>query len=181
MIGPHIGRQYAKALFNSMDSDEQLRTTLSDLRSLTVALKTTPGFLQFLRNPQITVKQKEEVVFYILGAQASPVLSALMSLLLERGRIQYLLELTKAFGVLVNERLGILEVRLLTSSPADAATKNALANKLEKSYGKKIEFIERIDPEMLGGVRLIIGTQMIDSSIRSKLFRIKESMLAARV
>ncbi|MDP1834933.1 MAG: ATP synthase F1 subunit delta [Chlamydiales bacterium] len=181
MIGPRVGRQYAKALFNTAEDDEQLRTTLSDLRAFTVALKCTPGFLQFLRNPQLTVKQKEQVVFDTLGKKANPALCALMTLLLERGRIQYVPELTKAFAVLVNERLGVLEVRLITANPVSSGVKDALAKKLEQSYGKKIEFIERIDPKMMGGVRLMIGTQMVDSSIRAKLFRIKESMLAARV
>lgn len=85
------------------------------------------------------------------------------------------------FDKLVDERVGILRVKAATAQPLDAATKAELQAKLEQFYHKSVQITEEVDPALVGGAVITMGTHMIDSSVRGRLAKIKESLLSMRV
>jgi F-type H+-transporting ATPase subunit delta len=82
---------------------------------------------------------------------------------------------------LVKEDQGILQARVITARALDPVFKNRLKEELEKSTNKKIEMILKIDPQIIGGIIVILGNKIIDRSIRHQLDELKEEMLALTV
>lgn len=181
MIAERVAQQYAKALFNMAGSDAQLHAIAKGLDTFSEVLKRTPKFLRFLSNPQLSLEQKEEILLEALGNDKDPILISVLQLMLERNRISCLGALPAMFDKLVDERVGILRVKAATAQPLDAATKAELQAKLEQFYHKSVQITEEVDPALVGGAVITMGTHMIDSSVRGRLAKIKESLLSMRV
>jgi len=93
----------------------------------------------------------------------------LIKLLGEYGRLALLPEVAAAFEELKAEDEGVLEAEITAAAkPADSAVKD-LVKRLESKFGKKIEVSVKIDPELIGGVKIVIGDTVIDASVRGQL------------
>jgi F-type H+-transporting ATPase subunit delta len=89
--------------------------------------------------------------------------------LVDNDRLQVLPEIRDLFVVLKNEHEGVLEARIASALPLDDATLASLKADLETRFKARIDTIVTIDPELIGGVRIAIGDEVIDASVRGKL------------
>ncbi|MCJ7577779.1 MAG: ATP synthase F1 subunit delta, partial [candidate division Zixibacteria bacterium] len=96
-------------------------------------------------------------------------------------RIKYLLVMAEEYERLVKEDQGILQAHVITARALDPVFGNRLKEELERNTGKRIEMILVIDPQIIGGIIVILGNKIIDKSIRHQLDELKEDMLAIRV
>jgi F-type H+-transporting ATPase subunit delta len=178
MIVSQIASRYSKALFQLAKSEDQLIRWDKDLAALSELLEKNPKLREVLESPLVSSEEKNRTLSRIAQEKFDPQLMHFLSLLLEKGRFNYLPEMIKDYSKRVREKLDALLVRVVVPDYLDDETKEKLKNKLEKTYHKKIEFRVEVDPKMIGGLILIIGNQMLDFSIRGRLQRLKEALLA---
>lgn len=178
MIIHQVAFRYSRALFQLADSDKELESLLNELKAIVDALNHSPQLMQFFSFPKISQKEKEELLKRSLGHLCSPKALQYLIFLLDKRRFKFLPEIVIEYERLVKTKLGILEVRLITATPLDAATKEKLKQKLERVSQKTIHIKEEVDPQLLGGGMLFIGNQMIDFSIRGKLNKMKSELLS---
>ena len=95
--------------------------------------------------------------------------------------MNFLEEISREYHHRVKESLGVLEASLITAVPAEQELKERLKAKLEKNYQRKIEMKEKVDPQIMGGVILVLANQVLDGSVRDRLASLKENLLAVRV
>lgn len=181
MIAGEVASRYSRALFRLAATPLELEKRHQDLEGVVTLLQKIPKLGLFLSAPQISSDQKRKVLENSLGSQIDQKLLHFLLFLLEKGRIKHLPEIAKGYHRLVKESLGILEANLITAVPLEREDREALHQKLEKTYQKKVEIKERIDPQIMGGIILVLANQVIDWSIRNKLARLKEKLLAIRV
>jgi F-type H+-transporting ATPase subunit delta len=181
MIESQVARRYATALFRTAKRIDQVERILEDLKAIADLLRKDPSLKNFLEAPQILDQYKKELFTTAFKHIVSEALFSFLILVLDKHRIQYLLGMAEEYERLVKEDQGILQARIITARALDSVFRNRLKEELEKSTGKKIEMLLKIDPEIIGGIIVILGNQIIDKSIRHQLDELKEEMLALTV
>jgi F-type H+-transporting ATPase subunit delta len=101
--------------------------------------------------------------------------------LLNRGRFENIFGINTRYDELLKEKEGLIEAQVVTASSLDEALSVSLKEKMEKKTGKKVSLIFKLDPLIIGGIRVIVGNQIIDHSIRTELDRLRENLLNLKV
>ena len=162
MIESQVARRYATALFRTAKRIGQVGQILDDLKAIADLLRKDPNLKNFLEAPQILDQYKKELFTTAFKHIVSEALFSFLILVLDKHRIQYLLGMAEEYERLVKEDQGILQARVITARALDSVFRNRLKEELEKSTGKKIEMLLKTDPEIIGGIIVILGNQIID-------------------
>lgn len=181
MISSEVGKKYASALFKLTKKDNLTDSVLGEFRSILEILSANPGFKDFLDAPQILDKNKKNLLKDLFKGKISEVLLSFLTLLVDRKRIAYLLDMFPEYERMAKEDKGIVMAEVTTAIPTDEALYHRLKEKLEGKTKKKIEMINKVDPEIIGGVVVILGDKIIDHSIRHQLAQLRERVSQIRV
>lgn len=173
-----VSLRYAKALFLMGGSGAEQEQRVKQLKNASDFLLVHPEIAPVLSSPQILKEEKESLLQKILGGILDKPLMNFLDLLLEKGRLKYLAEIVKNYHEIVNEHFGIRLVKLITATPIDPKEKEILKAKLEKFYQKTVEISAEIDTDIIGGAVLIVGNMMLDCSIRERMAKLKDDLLA---
>jgi F-type H+-transporting ATPase subunit delta len=176
-----VGKRYALALFNAAESDELTHQVQENLTLLSELWEKNEELRGFMEAPQISTEEKKKILQTSLSEKVSELLLQFLIFLLEKGRFPQIPEIAAYYRKLLKEKMGIVEARVTTASPLDEELTLSLKEKLQKKTGKKIDLILQTDPSLIGGIRVIIGNQIIDNSISSELCKLKENLLSLKV
>jgi F-type H+-transporting ATPase subunit delta len=100
-----------------------------------------------------------------------------IKLLIDKGRIYYLRDMLQEFVSLANKRLGIENAVVWSARPLKEADMNRLKESLEKQSGKKINLENRIDPELIAGIKVAVGSRVTDITMKNRIDSLKEELL----
>ena len=181
MREPRVAHRYAHALFQVAVSRDMLDIIASELFQLKSFIEKDKRFLLVLEAPQILKSEKERLINLLFAARLSPPLVSFILLLIEKSRIDFLIEITREFEELLEDYRNIIKARVTTALPIDEKYKEQLRAKLEKLSGKKIEIIHKIDKGIIGGIIVQLNYQVIDRSVRFELDTLKHDLMALKV
>jgi F-type H+-transporting ATPase subunit delta len=170
---------YAEALLDLAKSNDSLKETTNDMNIVSQFLANSSDLKKFLGNPLITKDAKKNVVKDILGEQIDGSTLKFLFLLVERGRIEILESIAQKFLELSFKQESIEIAKITSSIQLSAQQQKDIAEKLKVITGaKQIKLALKVDPALIGGFTIEIGSQMIDTSIRGQLKQIS-SLLGA--
>lgn len=177
-----VAVRYANALFGAAEKRGVAEQVLADLEGVAALEKTGgPSLQSFLESPSVLDEHKEQMVVAVLRGRAHELVVQLLLLMLRKKRIGHFPLVLPQYRALVEEKLGVVRTEVMTAVPIDAAVLDALRAALEKTTGKKLRVEHRVDPSILGGVVATVGGEVIDSSIRHRLDRLREELLSTEV
>ena len=163
-----IARPYADAAFEQAKGSQALGAWSDALDSL-AAIVSDATIKEATRNPALT----DDKVYSLLTGVAGEGLSAdqqnFVRILIENDRLQVLPEIRDLFVAKKNKHEGVLEADVSSAFPIDDATLANLKKDLEAHFKAKLNVSVRLDPELIGGVRIAVGDDVIDTSVRGKL------------
>ena len=170
---------YAEALLELAKSNDSLKETTNDMNIVTQFLANSSDLKKFLGNPLITKDAKKNVVKDIFGEQIDGSTLKFLLLLVDRGRIEVLESIAQKFLELSYKQESIEIAKITSSIQLSADQQKSIAEKLKKITGaKQIKLALKVDPQLIGGFTIEIGSKMIDTSIRGQLKQIS-SLLGA--
>jgi F-type H+-transporting ATPase subunit delta len=170
---------YAEALLDLAKSNDSLKETTNDMNIVSQFLANSSDLKKFLGNPLITKAAKKNVVKDILGEQIDGSTLKFLLLLVERGRIENLDSIAQKFLELSFKQESIEIAKITSSIQLSAQQQKDIAEKLKVITGaKQIKLALKVDPALIGGFTIEIGSKMIDTSIRGQLKQIS-SLLGA--
>lgn len=172
-----ISHRYARVLLNLTESEGVTERLLNAFGSLEILLKKPSEFMHFMLSPQFDHALKIDLLKRSLGPDHDQILMTFLLFLIQKKRIVFLPEILKEYQRLAAEKLGILNVRLITAAALDAETSERLARKLEELFRKKTQIKQEINQSLIGGGILMIGNKSLDASIKGKLLRLKKHLL----
>ncbi|MBV1758806.1 MAG: ATP synthase F1 subunit delta [Dethiosulfatibacter sp.] len=120
--------------------------------------------------------EKKRVVHEVFGKNQSEEITNFIRIILDKRRIKDLFNIAKEFEDLIYEHKGIVKATAYTIMPLTADEHLALKEKLQYLTKKEIELINRIDKNLLGGVKIKLGDKVIDGTLRGKLNRLQNSL-----
>jgi F-type H+-transporting ATPase subunit delta len=171
-----IARPYAEALFKSAGND--LSGTAQWLDAL-AAVASQPQLLQFAENPKVGNQQVYDVVCDVVRVQLPPHAQNFLRTVIDNGRLAVLPEIAAQFQSLVDARTGVSQATIESAFPIDASQVAEVKAAMEKRFGRKLETSVVVVPELIGGVRVIVGDEVLDTSIRARLEQMKAALSAA--
>ena len=174
-----IARPYAEALFKAVGgSDAQaLKSQLNSLATLAA----DEGLRQFADNPKVASTQVFDLVAGIVASKGVTIDAKLFNLLqavLENGRLAALPEVAMQFQALVNGSSGVSDALIQSAFPIDGAALAELVATLEKRFARKLNAKVELTPELIGGVRVVVGDEVLDTSVKARLEQMKVALTA---
>jgi F-type H+-transporting ATPase subunit delta len=164
---------YAEVLLDLAKSNDSLKETTNDMNIVSQFLANSSDLKKFLGNPLITKDAKKNVVKDILGEQIGDSTLKFLLLLVERGRIEVLESIAQKFLELSFKQDSIEIAKITSSIQLSAQQQKEIAEKLKVITGaKQIKLALKVDPALIGGFTIEIGSKMIDTSIRGQLKQI---------
>ena len=137
----------------------------------------SPDFGRFLRSPVISAGEKSVAVEAILGkANLNPTVANFVKVVARNGRLFALPAIIKAYQALAAAGRGEVTADVTSAAPLTSAQLKSLADTLKTKIGKTVTLTEHVDPSLIGGLQVKVGSQMIDSSLKTKLTAMKIAM-----
>jgi F-type H+-transporting ATPase subunit delta len=171
-------RMYARALFEAAQEADRVDTVASDVAALAAATQDVPELGAFLRNPQIEPAGKAEVLEQ-LTQDADELVRNFVRLVADKGRAGELAEISSELDALVAQAQNRLSVELTTSYELTDEEAHSIVEAIEKASGRKVEATRTVDPSLIGGIVLQIGSHRADGSVRGRLERLRHELATA--
>ena len=172
-----VHRTYAQALFEAAKEQGRLQQVHSDLADFAQAVADVPELRAVLRNPQIEPRAKARVLQELLGGAEELVRNFVM-LTAEKGRIADIDEIAREFERLVARDERRLDVELTTAYELSDDDARQILSQIEEASGRKVEATRAVDPELIGGLVLQVGSLRVDASVRGRLERLRRELVA---
>ncbi len=172
-----IARPYAAALFDLAKSEGSLDAVEKSLADVTRLSSESEDFRRFLRSPVISTDVKSDAVDAILSkAGLQPAVTNFVKVVARNGRLFALPAIIKAFTDLAAKERGEVSADVTSAVALTPAQIASLADTLKQKIGKTVTLTEHVDPSLIGGLVVKVGSRMIDSSLKTKLTAMKIAM-----
>jgi F-type H+-transporting ATPase subunit delta len=122
-----------------------------------------------IEDPKLASADVERLVLSVTGDQLDQQGQNLVKLLLEYDRLALLPDVASLFEALKAQDEGTLEAGITSATKLDDAQINTLVTQLQAKFGKKVDATVTIDPEIIGGIKIVVGDTVIDASVRGRL------------
>lgn len=163
-----IARPYAEAAFQLAQAANALGPWLQAIDGLAV-VAADPQMEECISNPKLLPAQLAQLFLDVAGNGLSADQQNFVRVLVDNERLQVLPEIRELFAELKNEHEGVKETHVSSAFPLNDATLKNLVAELEARFKCKLQATVSVDPELIGGVRIAVGDEVIDASVRGKL------------
>ena len=170
-----IARPYAEALFQS--SRDDLNGTTQWLDAL-AAVAGNPQLLQYAGNPKATDQQVFDLVTEVARVQLPQAGQNFLRVVIDNGRLAALPEVAQQFREMKNAQSGSSDAVVHSAYPIAADQLGAVAQALEKRFGRKLNLTVQEDPSLIGGIRVVVGDEVLDTSVKARLEQMKVALTA---
>ncbi len=173
-----IARPYAEALFKACGTDAaQLKDQLSALSLLAA----DEQLRRFADDPKVAPPQVFDLVAGIAlqqGLSLDSKVGNLLRMVLDNGRLAALPEIAAQYGALVNASSGVSDATIYSAFPIEPAQLDETVAALERRFKRKLNAQVAIDPELIGGIRVVVGDEVLDTSVRARLEQMRVALTA---
>jgi F-type H+-transporting ATPase subunit delta len=171
-----IARPYAEALFQVAVKGD-LKQSAEQLDAI-AGVAADAQMRQFADSPKTATQQVFDVITGVVKAPLSDSIKNLLRTVIENGRLAALPEVAQQFHALVNSRSGVSDAKVFSAFPIDAAQLAAVVGSLEKRFGRKLNASVQVEPELIGGIRVVVGDEVLDTSVKARLEQMKVALTA---
>jgi len=168
-----IARPYAEALFKA-GGDAAAAEQLSAL----AAVAADPRLRQFAGHPKVEAAQVFDVIASVLKTPLAAPVKNFLRTVLDNGRLDALPEIASQFHTLMNARSGVSDATVYSAFPIDGTQLADLVVTLERRFARKLNASVVLQPSLIGGVRVVVGDEVLDTSVKARLEHMKTALTA---
>jgi len=163
-----IARPYAEAAFRHARETRNLGAW-SEMLALIEAVVVDPQVAERIGDPNMDDRALESMILGILGDRLDGQGRNLLQVLIENSRLDIVPQVRALFEELRREHEGIVEARIISAMPLTDEQTRQLVSALEIKHGRKVRAQVEVDPELIGGARIVVGDKVIDATVRGRL------------
>ena len=171
-----VASRYGMALYSIAEDRKEVESLQLEAKELKKVLLENRGFITLLGNSFLAVEERLEIVDKTLKAFDKDIVS-LIKLLIKNNRANQLIDVLDAFNSSCNNARGVEEGLVYSVVPLDEQTIKKLQIKISKLENVEVELINKIDPAIIGGLKVVIHGKIYDGSIKNKLENMKIDLL----
>jgi F-type H+-transporting ATPase subunit delta len=163
-----IARPYAVAAFK-LGKETKSLAKWSEMLKFASVVATDEKMLAFILNPKVLANELQDAFLNVCGKNLNEQGQNLIKVLVEYGRMSLLPAISSAFEELKAQDEGVLDAQIIAAAKISATQTKDLVKRLEAKFGKKVEATVSVDPEIIGGIKIIVGDTVIDASVKGQL------------
>lgn len=171
-----IARPYAEALFRVAQAGDL--SAWAELVSEIAQVAAHPDVQALAHNPKVSAAQRAEIFLSALKTPANAEVKNFINTIADYDRLTLLPEIAFQFHALKNAHEGAADAEVISAFEMTAEQVNELAATLEKKFGRKLHPTVTVDSSLIGGVRVVVGDQVLDTSVRAKLQKMQAALTA---
>lgn len=172
-----VARSYAEALFEVGERQSLHDAFVGSLQSLDAALQSSPQLRLFLTSPKIDAAIKKATVRKALQGRAHPLFLNFLMILIDKRRQRLLEAIGQEYRTLLDERLGRLHVEVTLAREPEQRAREELSERLSRTLGRQVVPHLTVNPEILGGIIVRFGDNVLDGSLRRRLLSLRRRLL----
>ena len=171
-----LARPYAEALFQVAQKGDlmQAREQLDAMADVAA----NPPLRQFADAPKSGAQQVFDVITSVANVPLSDASKNLLRTVIDNGRLSVLPEIAAQFHVLVSERSGVADAVVYSAFPIEPAQLADVVATLEARFKRKLNATVQLQPELIGGIRVVVGDEVLDTSVKARLEQMKAALTA---
>ncbi|MEX1166150.1 MAG: F0F1 ATP synthase subunit delta [Hydrogenophaga sp.] len=168
-----IARPYAEALFKASAADSSSAAVWLDELA---AVAGNTQLIQFADNPKATAEQVFDVVSGVVKTALPEIGKNFLRTVIENGRLSALPEIAGQFRALMNAKQGRFDAVVYSAFDIDAEALAGLSGTLEKRFGRQLNLKVELQPDLIGGIRVVVGDEVLDTSVKARLQQMKAAL-----
>jgi len=171
-----VARRYAKALFALAKEEQALEQTVEQLQRM-AALVDDPAIGPTLRSPLLSAERRRQLAQTLARELSlSDLLTRFVGVLADQQRLKQLPAMAEYFQLLLDQELGRVRITMCSARTLDAQQQEQIAGVFARLTGKQVVPTVAVDPELLGGVVVEVGSKVYDGSVRTQLERLAKEL-----
>ena len=172
-----LAERYAAALFDLADERRTFDEVAADLRQLRMMLASSGDFLRLIRSPVLSRGDQGKAIGVLAErAELSSLVRDFLSVVARNRRLFAVPAIIEAFLYKLAARRGEVNAQVTAAQPLSETQLAALNEQLRRSIGSRVSVDVRVDPQLIGGMIVKVGSRMVDGSVKSKLQRLQLAM-----
>lgn len=176
-----IARSYAAALFELADRTHDVEVVSRALAGVNALLATNRRIVDFLGSPRIEVDDKKRVLRSAFEGHVPPMFLNFLMVVLDKRRQRLLRDIAHEYDLLVDAKLGRLNVVVTLAHEADPREMSDITASLSKLTGQSVIPHAHVDPVILGGIIVRYGDRLLDGSLRRRLISLRRRLMEASI
>lgn len=180
LLSSEIAEPYAQALMSLARDNDLVDRISEDVNSLLNLMGESEDFRTCLTNPIFKAEDKKAVLNQVAREQLHPFTYNFLMILIDRGRIAFLEPICKQFQQLVRQLRQTVLAEVASAVPLSDEQQESIRQKVKgMTQAQQVELDTKIDPDLLGGVIIKVGSKIVDASLRGQLRRIGTRLTSA--
>ncbi len=175
-----LARPYAEALFD-VAARGDVKSVAQEINAL-AAIAGNEQLRQFAASPKVSAENVIELIASVVARDGAAPLSAAMknflSTVIDNGRLTVLPEIAAQFHALANAGAGVSDATVFSAFPIDAAQLTDVVASLEKHFARKLNVTVQLEPALIGGIRVVVGDEVMDTSVQARLEQMRVALTA---
>ena len=170
--------RYSRALFEISNESNELDKTESDIKIFKSLINSSSEIQNFIKDPTQSIEQQKKVISVLSeNLSFSKNLQNFFLLLIQKRRIFFVTKIFESFLKLCSKKRGEFKASLISSKELSQTELEQMSKDLSQSMGATLKFEYKVDKELIGGLKLQLGSFMIDTSIKNKLKKFEQLMI----
>lgn len=171
-----LARPYAEALFDvAAQGDVKAMSQQVDALS---AVADNAQLRQFANSPKVSAEQVFDLIASVVSTPLSESMKNLLRTVIDNGRLTVLPEIAAQFHALANAGAGVSDATVFSAFPIETAQLSDLVATLEKRFSRKLNVTVQLEPALIGGVRVVVGDEVMDTSVKARLEQMRVALTA---
>jgi len=171
-----IARPYAEALFQ-VAAKQDLKAWGEQLAALALVAQDSQ-LRQFAEDPKVSPEQVFQVTAAAAKLELLPGVQNFLREAIANGRLAALPAMVQQFHALANAASGVADAQIFSAFPIEPAQLAEVVATLEKRFGRKLQAHVELEPGLIGGIRVVVGDEVLDTSVKARLERMKVALSA---
>ena len=171
-----LARPYAEALFE-VAAKGDVQAALQQIDAL-AAVAADDQLRQFADSPKVTSQQVFDLIASVVSTPMSVTLQNLLRTVIDNGRITVLPEIAAQFHALANANAGVSDATVSSAFPIAPAQLPDVVAALERRFGRRLNVTVAVEPALIGGIRVVVGDEVMDTSVKARLEQMRVALTA---
>ena len=173
-------KQYSEAIFNVASETSSEKKVNDSLSLLSVSIKSLPELRSFLLTRRVSSSDKSKAIHAIFSDKCHLIIIEFIAMIEKENIVKLIPLLEKYYSTLLFKNKNVVNVTADIAQDIDESRKNEFKSMLDKALNKNSELSFHVNPKLLGGIRLRVGNELIDASLKNHLNKLRHKMLGAK-
>ncbi len=171
-----LARPYAEALFE-VAAKGDVHAASQQVDAL-AAVAADDQLRQFADSPKVTSQEVFDLMTSVAGIPLSLTLQNLLRTVIDNGRLTVLPEIAAQFHALANAGAGVSDATVSSAFPIEASQLPGVVSALERRFGRRLNVTVAVEPALIGGIRVVVGDEVMDTSVKARLEQMRAALTA---